>query len=198
MTYIELSQTECGFGYRSSIFNSGDRGRFIVTQVAFELLSHAESNISYKDIQLYFKGRGAPPTLAEVTPAVREIRHGKGMLLVAGEEDCRSAGSFFKNPQLSPTALPVIADSLGIAGEDVPQFTGVSGRVKVPAAWLLEKAGFHKGYRLGRAGLSSRHTLALINTGDASAADILALRDQIVERVRTRFGIELETEPVMP
>ena len=195
--FVDLLNADCGFCYRSSVFNAQERGRYLVTVVDFELPTQAKSPLGYKDLVSYFKGESEPPSPTQVATAVREIRHGKGMLLVPGEADCRSAGSFFKNPQLPQSSLPTLAQALGIPEEEVPRFPAAGELVKVPAAWLLEKAGFHKGYRLGRAGISSRHTLAVINTGGASADEVLALRDRIIERVRTQFGITLETEPVI-
>jgi UDP-N-acetylmuramate dehydrogenase len=121
------------------------------------------------------------------------------MLLVEGDPDCRSAGSFFKNPIVVKQDLQRIAEC---AGKTPPCFPvgaspGCASLVKVPAAWLIEQAGFSKGHALGAAGISSRHTLALVNLGGASAADIVALAGQITAGVETRFGVLLEMEPVM-
>ena len=137
---------------------------------------------------------GTQPTLKEVSDAVREIRHGKGMLIVEGEPDCRSAGSFFKNPVVDAEHFARIEKS---SAAQVPSYPAGEGRVKIPAAWLVEHAGFPKGYVLGRTGISSRHTLALINRGGATAADILALAKKITLAVQEKFGISLEMEPVV-
>lgn len=118
------------------------------------------------------------------------------MLLVDGEPDCRSAGSFFKNPIVDSIALDRIASTLDIAKDRIPHWPADDNHIKIPAAWLLERAGFVKGYSMGNAGISSRHTLALINRGGATAADIIALRNTIRTTVQERFGIELEQEPV--
>jgi UDP-N-acetylmuramate dehydrogenase len=115
------------------------------------------------------------------------------MLIVPDDPDCRSAGSFFKNPVVAQALYDEIA-ARSVA--TVPSFPAARGFVKIPAAWLLEKAGFVKGYSQGRAGISSRHTLALINRGGASASEIISLRDRIIETVRQKFGITLEPEPV--
>jgi UDP-N-acetylmuramate dehydrogenase len=119
--------------------------------------------------------------------------------MVEGDPDCRSAGSFFKNPVVTDEQLRQIAAG---SEKEPPRFPAGPdaenlGRVKVPAAWLIEQAGFAKGYTLGAAAVSSRHTLALINRGGASAADVLALARQITAAVEKRFGIRLEMEPVM-
>jgi UDP-N-acetylmuramate dehydrogenase len=108
----------------------------------------------------------------------------------------RSAGSFFKNPVIAAAKLPHIAEAAGIPEAEVPRYPAGAGEVKLPAAWLLERAGFIKGYRLGAAAVSTRHTLALTNQGGATAAEITALRDTIQERVRQLFDIPLEPEPV--
>jgi UDP-N-acetylmuramate dehydrogenase len=116
------------------------------------------------------------------------------MLLVEGDPDCRSAGSFFKNPVVSEELAGRIA---AVSEKEMPRFPAGPGQVKVPAAWLSEQAGFAKGYAAGAAGVSSRHTLALVNRGGASAAEILALAEEIVAAVDARFGIRLEREPVL-
>ncbi len=190
--FVELTNAECRFAYRSSRFNTQDRGRYIVTRVRF-LLSPAEATISYRDLKLYFQNWAHLPSLADVAEAVRIIRRDKGMLLTPGDPDCRSAGSFFKNPIVPQSVFERIQAGTAMA---VPRYPAGGGNVKLAAAWLVEQAGFRKGYAHGRAGISSRHTLALINRGGATAADVLALRDEIVEGVFARFGITLEPEPV--
>ena len=192
MQFREMSAAECGFAYRTSIFNSTQRGRFIVTRVDYRLRKDAPPTLAYADLQRRFAGR-AMPTLAETAAAVREIRHGKGMLLVEGEPDCRSAGSFFKNPVVAEEHYGEIAAQ---AAGAVPRFAAGPGVVKIPAAWLVEQAGFHKGFAMGAAGISSKHTLAIVNRGGATAKDIVALRDAIVRAVEAKFGIRLEQEPV--
>jgi UDP-N-acetylmuramate dehydrogenase len=120
------------------------------------------------------------------------------MVVGQGGEDSRSAGSFFKNPVVPAEIVVRLASSAGCEVDDVPQFAaGAEGMVKVPAAWLMERAGFSKGFAMGRAGLSSKHVLAIVNRGGATAAEIVALRDAVVREVKARFGITLEQEPVM-
>jgi UDP-N-acetylmuramate dehydrogenase len=193
LQYADLPAEACAFSYRRSMFNSSHKGWFIVTRVDYALRPNAVPVLQYPDLKRYFQGRQDSPTLAEAAAAVREIRHQKGMLLVAGESDCRSAGSFFKNPVVPQAKYDEIA--AGTSGP-VPSFPAQPGFVKIPAAWLVEQAGFKKGFTLGAAGISSRHTLALINRGGATAAEILALRDLILAAVEKRFGIQLEPEPV--
>ncbi|MGB7547604.1 MAG: UDP-N-acetylmuramate dehydrogenase [Terracidiphilus sp.] len=197
-TFIEFTAAECGFAYRRSRFNSADRGRYIVTRVDYRLIAGGAPTLRYAELQKAFP-EGAEASLAEVAAVVRGVRQSKGMLLVEGAPDCRSAGSFFKNPVVTEEQVRQIAAA---SGKEPPRFPAGqgpenAGRVKVPAAWLIEQAGFAKGYARGVAGISSRHTLALVNRGGATAAEILALADEIRAAVVARFGISLEMEPVL-
>jgi UDP-N-acetylmuramate dehydrogenase len=194
--FVELSKAECRFRYRESLFNTDEPGRYIVTRVRFRLRPGGEPNLRYADLQRRLGGRQGL-TLTEVATAVREIRREKGMLLVEGDADCRSAGSFFKNPMVGVEMLEGIALAAGVEASKVPHWPAGAGRVKVPAAWLLEQAGFVKGYGDGAAGISTRHTLALTNRGGATCADIERLQARIVSGVKERFGVLLEREPVL-
>ncbi|MFZ0663718.1 MAG: UDP-N-acetylmuramate dehydrogenase [Acidobacteriaceae bacterium] len=193
LKFEEFLSADCGFSYRRSIFNTTERGKYIVTRASYRLRGGGAPKIAYADLKRHFQSSVAP-SLCEVSNAVRAIRRGKGMYIVAGDPDCRSAGSFFKNPVVSAGHYARIA---GQEAGDVPHYPAADGTVKIPAAWLLERAGFHKGYALGEAGISTRHTLALVNRGAAKAADIFALRDRILAEVESRFGIRLEPEPVL-
>ena len=192
--FVEFAAAECGFAYRRSRFNSADRGRYIVTRVDYRLAPGGKPALHYGDLRRAFP-HGSAANLAEVASAVRRIRQSKGMLLVEGDPDCRSAGSFFKNPVVDADTVRRIA---AVSGQEPPRFsagTGSEHAVKVPAAWLIEQAGFSKGQAMGAAGISSRHPLALVNRGGATAADILRLADAIRGAVEARFGIRLEMEP---
>lgn len=191
--FVEFTNAECAFSYRRSRFNTTDRGRFVATRVEYQLQANSGPSIAYADVKKLFT-ENAPPALAEVAAAVRRIRQMKGMLLVEGEADCRSAGSFFKNPVLSEEGYARMAAA---SATSPPRFAAEEGRVKIAAAWLIEQAGFHKGFAIGNVGISSRHTLALINRGGATFEEITALRDAIVAGVEKRFGIKLEMEPVL-
>ena len=139
-------------------------------------------------------GPGQACTPAEVAEVVRDVRRSKGMMVVEGEADCRSAGSFFKNPALDRAAVERIGAAVSQAP---PHFAAPdAGLFKVPAAWLIEQAGFTRGFALGRAAISSRHTLALTNRGNATAEEVLALAARIVKTVEARFGVRLVMEPV--
>jgi UDP-N-acetylmuramate dehydrogenase len=192
----ELTPEQCGFGYRTSVFNTTERTRFIILGVRFALKPNGAPKIHYRDLQNYFADRKQEPSLAEVRKAVREIRHSKAMLIVDGDEDCRSAGSFFKNPVVTATQftdLQAIAISRDLK---LPSFPAGEGHVKVPAAWLVEQSGFTKGFTRGPVGISRRHALAIVNRGGSKASDILALKTDIQRAVRDQFGIELKPEPV--
>ena len=192
----ELCAEACGFGYRSSIFNSSERERFIVLRVSYALTPEGAPRISYADLQRHFAGRETMPDLAETREAVRHIRALKGMLIVAGDPDSRSAGSFFKNPILSPVQHQELERRAALRGLTVPSYPALETRKKVSAAWLVERSGFTKGYGIGRAGISSKHALAIVNRGGATAAEVVALKEQIQLRVEEIWGVQLEMEPV--
>lgn len=199
-SFVEFPNEECEFGYRRSRFNTTDRGRYVVTRVDYRLTPGGAPTVRYAELQqalLRNSETQSAPSLAEVAQAVRQIRRGKGMLLVEGDPDCRSAGSFFKNPVASRETFKEIAGRIGSTPPSFPAGPGPehADRVKIPAAWLIEQAGFAKGYELGAAGISTKHTLAIVNRGGAMAQEILALADKIASAVEARFGIRLEMEP---
>ncbi|PYV15437.1 MAG: UDP-N-acetylenolpyruvoylglucosamine reductase, partial [Acidobacteria bacterium] len=139
--------------------------------------------------------------LPEVRAAVRAIRASKSMLLQPGDPDAASAGSFFKNPVVTEAEfleIEEVARRAGVIERDqgLPRFPAHPGSVKVPAAWLIERAGFSKGYARGRAAVSAHHTLALVNRGGATAEEVLTLAREIEETVSARFGVMLRPEPV--
>jgi UDP-N-acetylmuramate dehydrogenase len=200
--FVDLSKEECGFSYRSSIFNRQSRDRYIVLSVTFALSTGGSPRIQYADLEHLFADRAMSPSLLDVREAVLKIRAAKGMVLTPGDPDRRSAGSFFKNPILKEQGAQVIEDNARACGrlgrsESLPRYPVGNGMVKLPAAWLIERAGFSKGYGRGRAGLSGKHTLAIINRGGASANDIIDLMKEIQAGVRTAFGIDLLPEPVL-
>lgn len=190
----EIENRDSGFAYRSSIFNSPARRRYIVLRVSFALTPGALPRIEYADLKKFFGARS--PSLQETRDAVRQIRRSKAMLLVEGDPDCRSAGSFFKNPIVTPEQCDDINRRPAARGERVPQFPAADQKMKISAAWLVEHAGFSKGFHRGPVAISSKHALAIINRGGARAADIFAFKNQIQKGVRETFGIELQPEPV--
>jgi UDP-N-acetylmuramate dehydrogenase len=193
---VDLNTEECRFGYRKSRFNTDEPGRFIVLRVSFRLTAEGKPNLKYADLQKYFAERNVfDPDLQQVRDAVREIRRSKAMLIVDGDPDCRSAGSFFKNPQVTPYIYQQVVSKAN--GKAVPNWPGAHELVKLSAAWLIEQSGFHKGLARGPVGISSKHTLAIVNRGGAKAADIILFKDEIQKKVFGEFGIELTPEPVM-
>jgi UDP-N-acetylmuramate dehydrogenase len=193
----ELCSEACGFSYRSSIFNTTESGRFIILRVTYRLAPGGEPHLGYADLKRHFEGRETLPNLAETREAVRHIRAPKGMLIVEGDPDCRSAGSFFKNPVLSEAAHEDLRKRAEAKQLTIPSYPALEKRRKVSAAWLVEHSGFARGYGFGCAGISTKHALALVNRGGATAAEILGLKDQIQQRVEEIWGVRLETEPVM-
>ncbi len=185
-----FAAADCRFGYRSSRFKA-DPSRFVVLDVTFQL-AHSDLGppVGYAELarSLGVEVGGRAP-LAAVREAVLGLRRGKGMVLDADDHDTWSAGSFFTNPVLPPSfSLP----------DGAPSFPAAGGAVKTSAAWLIEHAGFGKGFGLpGQAALSTKHTLALTNRGAASAADLVALARTVRDGVRDRFEIELVNEPVL-
>src|SRR5262249_37549358 len=152
--------------------------------------------LEYADLKRYFEGRSSSPTLAEVREAVLEIRGRKGMLIVEGDPDSRSAGSFFKNPVLSPEQLEDVKKKAQARNLAIPTYPALAQNHKVSAAWLVEHSGFSRGDSVGHVGISSKHALAIVNRGGASATEILSLKQQIQERVEQTWGVRLEPEPV--
>jgi UDP-N-acetylmuramate dehydrogenase len=193
----ELCHEACGFAYRSSIFNTSERGRFIVLRVVFALTPGGNPSIRYADLKRHFEGRESTPSLAETREAVRHIRALKGMLIVPGDPDCQSAGSFFKNPIISEECHEDLKKRANERGLTLPSYPALDTQKKVSAAWLVERSGFAKGYGFGHVGISSKHALAIVNRGGATAAEVLVLEEQIQQRVEEIWGVRLEPEPVM-
>jgi UDP-N-acetylmuramate dehydrogenase len=193
----ELCNEACEFSYRTSIFNTSQRGRYIVVRVTYALTPGGESHVQYADLKKYFAGWSAKPKLAETRDAVRRIRARKGMLISPGDEDCRSAGSFFKNPVLSAEQFAELAARAEAKNLQVPSYPALDALHKVSAAWLVEHSGFSKGFGSGQVGISRKHALAIVNRGKATAAEVAAFKEQIQQRVDDLWGIRLEPEPVM-
>ncbi len=182
---------ECGFGYRTSRFKA-EPDRYLVLSVTFQLRRGSLSApVRYPELARAVGvevGKRAPAT--EVRAAVLSLRAAKGMVLAAEDHDTWSAGSFFTNPLLTPEASERLPD-------DAPRWPQPDGRIKTSAAWLIEHAGFGKGYGTGPARLSSKHTLALTNRGGARADDLVALAREVREGVAAAFGVRLEPEPLL-
>ncbi len=193
----EMDAAECEFGYRSSVFNTRERGRYIILRVTYELRHGGAPAIGYADLQNHFAGRDKAPTLSEVREAVLKTRASKGMLISPGDPDSQSAGSFFKNPVLTAAQFEELQRRAQERNLRVPSYPALSQQKKISAAWLVENSGLAKGYLKGHAAISSKHALALVNRGGASAGEILALKDEVQQRVEQSWGIKLEPEPVL-
>ncbi|WP_438039918.1 UDP-N-acetylmuramate dehydrogenase [Sorangium sp. So ce128] len=197
-----LSGADCGFGYRDSRFKRAWRGRYVITAVTFALRPGGAATVRYPELHraLAAPAGGAAPPLGEVRSAVIALRRGKSMVLDPADENRRSAGSFFMNPTLAPGAAAAVIARIEAAGvlapgEAIPRYPADGGRVKLSAAWLIERAGFAKGTRHGAAGISTRHTLALVNRGGATAEELLGLARRVRQGVLDRFGVALSAEP---
>jgi len=204
-TVAELAGADCGFGYRTSAFKRS-AGQFVVLGVTFRLARDPLSApVRYGELaRVLGTAEGGRVPLGDARSAVLALRRGKGMVLDPADPDTRSAGSFFTNPVLDHRQLDEVrrraAARSGRPADEVavPHFAAGNGQVKVPAAWLIEQAGFTKGYAgNGSARISSKHTLALTNPGGASTASLVGLARQIRNGVRQAFGVELVSEPVL-
>ena len=193
----EFEKEDCGFGYRTSVFNSNARGRYVILRVTFALVHDGEPRIAYGDLKKYFAGLGRKPSVSDVREAVLEIRASKAMLIRPGDEDSKSAGSFFKNPVLSATEFEALRQRASARGLEIPSYPALEARKKVSAAWLVEQSGFPKGYTQGQVGISRKHALAIVNRGGATATEVLAFARMIQEQVRELWDIVLEMEPVV-
>ena len=192
----EFDKEDCGFAYRTSVFNTRQRGRYVILRVTFALKHDGEPKMAYGDLQKYFSNRDSARTLANVREAVRQIRASKSMLITPGDEDARSAGSFFKNPVVSAKQFEELKRRAASQNLAIPRYPALDAQKKVPAAWLVEHSGFSKGYGNGAVGISRKHALAIVNRGRATAAEIVAFSDEIRRRVQESWGIQLEPEPV--
>lgn len=201
---VDIDHRDCAFGYRDSAFKRAWSGRFAIVGVTFDLQRGGAASVRYAELERYLRevGAGSSPSLVDVRRAVLELRRRKSMLVEPEDENARSAGSFFVNPTLDEASwmearARIEAANVLAPGESIPQFPAGPGRVKIPAAWLIERAGFAKGTHDGAVGLSTRHTLAIVNRGGASADEILRFARRIRDVVLDRFGVRLVPEPVM-
>ena len=186
-TQRTFAASDCGFGYRTSRFKQ-EPGRYLILEVSFLFKQGSlGAPIAYAELARTLGAEaGDRRPMSDVRETVLKLRAGKGMVLDADDHDTWSAGSFFTNPHVAPDAVP----------EGAPAWPQPDGLVKTSAAWLIEHAGFAKGHGNERASLSTKHTLALTNRGEASTKDLMALAAEIRDGVAKEFGIDLEIEPV--
>ena len=198
---VEMNAAACGFGYRDSVFKREAKGRLVVTRVTFSLRPGGAPGVRYAELAKQLAAFESP-SLSEVRATVLALRKSKSMLLDRDGENGKSAGSFFMNPTVGEASLASVqarVASSGVlgAGEAMPAYPANEGRTKLAAGWLIERAGFGKGAGVGRVGLSTKHALAIVNRGGATAAEIVAFARRVKDGVRERFGVELHAEPVL-
>jgi len=191
---VRLGESACGFAYRMSRFKQADAGRFIVCDVALRLRPGPPA-ITYPDLadQLARDGK-TTPDVRDARDAVLAIRRRKGMVIDAADPDTRSVGSFFMNPVVARASYERIVAAH--PDSRVPSYVMQNGDVKIPAAWLIEQSGFARGHADGRVGLSTKHPLAVINRGGATAREVVAFAVRIKRAVIDHFGVVLRPEPV--
>lgn len=201
---VTFSNSDCRFGYRQSRFKSEDPERYVITEVTFRLRKHGRPEICYPELQKFIESTAdlnaladGEPVLRSVRDAVLTLRRRKSMVVDPNDPNTRSVGSFFMNPTMTADQLAEVLGRWERSGgrEQIPTYPA-GERIKLPAAWLVERAGFPRGYRKGGIGVSQNHSLALVNYG-GTARELLDLAARIQDAVRERFGVNLEREPVV-
>lgn len=207
MCMVHMTPGECGFGYRASVFRGS--ARYAVLEVTFALTAAACAPIPpYAELRTALGARAADTgderapvaPLATLRETVLRLRRAKGMVVSSDDPDSVSAGSFFTNPELDAAMLADVRAAVRARcgdGARMPEYPSAGGRTKVSAAWLIERAGFSKGYGAGRVGLSTKHTLALVNRGGGTTRELLALAHEVRDGVSATFGVDLAPEPVL-
>jgi UDP-N-acetylmuramate dehydrogenase len=193
---VELLPDACQFAYRTSVFKGSER--WIIVEVRFRLARGTlAAPLAYPELSRALGiADGERASLAEVRRTVIALRRGKGMVVDPQDPESRSAGSFFMNPIVDAATLAQVRARLA-PGVQLPCFAAPDGHTKLSAGWLIEHAGFAKGYTVGRVGVSNKHALALVNRGDATTRELLALARAIQDGVRAAFGVDLHPEPVI-
>lgn len=189
-----LDNADCAFGYRHSVFKA-DPAHYVVTRVHYRLSDNGglSAPVRYKDVaQALGIELGECAPLKAVREAVLEQRRRRAMVLDEEDHDTWSAGSFFTNPVLTAEQFAVLEERCAPLAP--PRFPEADGKVKTSAAWLIEHAGFGRGYALGRVSLSTKHTLALTNRGGATTRELLRLAARVRDGVAERFGVEMVPE----
>lgn len=201
---VEFTNADCRFGYRQSKFKSTDADKYVVVEVTFRLTKHGRPEIRYAELQKFIASSAneqslpnGEPALSAVRNAVLALRCRKSMVVDPNDPNSRSVGSFFTNPIISMERFEELQTRWKHSGglAQIPTFLS-GGKVKVPAAWLVEQAGFPRGYRNGGVGVSQNHSLALVNYG-GTTRELLDLAVRIQDTVSKRFGIVLEREPIV-
>ncbi len=196
---VSLNREACGFAYRDSVFKRSLRDRLVIVEVTFALSRGRSMEYRYAELSRALATRNQDDA-RQVRETVLELRRNKSMLFEPERENGRSVGSFFTNPIVTSEHADEVearARSSGAlaAGETMPRFPAASDRVKLAAGWLIERSGLNKGTRDGCVGLSSKHALAIVNLGGATAREVIAFATRVQAHVETVFGVTLHTEP---
>jgi len=194
---VVLAADRCGFGYRDSVFKHEAAGQYIITEVRFRLRPGEGPTIRYPELERTVREQRGEPSLESTRATVIALRRLKSMVLDPEDENRRSAGSFFVNPVLDDEAFAIARAKVREAlGDEItmPSYPAEGG-TKIPAAWLIERAGLAKGTTRGNVGISTRHSLAIVNRGGAKASELVAFATEIRATVRERFAVTLHPEP---
>lgn len=204
LSLVDIPAGECSFAYRQSRFKSAEKDKYVIISVVFRLKKNGRPVLRYQELQKMIDESGGlqrfengSPALQAVRLAVLALRRTKSMVVDPEDPDSRSVGSFFTNPILNQESFQTLIERWKKIGDGnpIPSFVS-SGGMKVPAAWLIEKSGFHRGYRHKGVGISANHSLALVNYGGTTKA-LLDLASTIEAKVHEKFSIHLEREPVL-
>lgn len=184
---VKISNTECEFGYRDSVFKKKSKGKFVITHIVINLTKDNPSIPNYKGVQEYFKNKNIEkPSLKQIRDAIIEIRWSK----LPKPSVVPNCGSFFENPIVEKN----LADKIKIDYPDMPEYKINNEKTKIPAGWLVEHTGL-KGVNFDNVGTYEKNALVLVNSGEATQANVVKARDEIIEKVYQKFGITLESEP---
>jgi UDP-N-acetylmuramate dehydrogenase len=194
------SRERCDFAYRDSAFKRAARGEHVVLAVTFALTHGGAPTVRYAELEKHLAQRGIEPRVGAVRAAVLELRRAKSMVIDPADENRRSAGSFFTNPIVAVAEVDAVRERARARGaladgETMPAFAHGEERVKLSAGWLIERAGFPRGTTRGSVGLSTRHALALVNRGGATASDVIAFAREVRDGVLSALGVRLVVEP---
>lgn len=192
---VTLDRDSCQLSYRDSVFKREAEGRYILHRVRLRLTPGGAPKIAYAELQRAMED--VEPTLANVRQTVIARRRTKSMVLDPDDENRRSAGSFFVNPTIADEAVAGVrarAEELA-PGQTMPAYAAGGGRTKLSAAWMIERAGMSRGTTRGAVGISTNHSLAIVNRGGAKASELIAFAVEVKQRVREAFGVTLHPEP---
>lgn len=188
---VRFSGADCGFSYRHSRFKDAE-GRYIVLSVTYSLKKNGLPSLRYSELSKALEVQKEQPSLHQVYETVVALRRSKSMVLDPCDENRRSCGSFFVNAQVTKEAVEHIKH---VEGAPPPQFPAKGGMIKIPSAWLIERAGLSKGFRRGPVGLSTKHTLSLVAHEGATARDVVHFAEHVRAVVEDKYGVRLIPEP---